>query len=1018
MKKIMSAIMILLIASGIIFPLFTFAAAKKIIYNCGDDTSISYIEENGKKYIAVQSLVELDIDAEYFTDHICLSTKSKNVEIYIGSNTVYVGNTTLFYKNPIIEINACKYISLDLVAMLFSQDYEETDDAINLWITYAPINSAKGIIALPGSETAPEGGVKATIYAFQKRLTSYTTAVTPTIGYDGVYLFDDKPFAYKSVLLAEKEIVIEKGKHQAEFFLFSADKKFGNSCYIGYRIDNSGYFSEGATNFDYKEEQQYNFTLNKYSIQGTVEVSEAPAEDTNFRIKAVGNQSYEACGVIPKGETSCNYRISVPSDTYKVSIVFENKAYKAADYPESVKIYSKSADNISFSCVPSGKISVKLTLSEAAEEDIPLNVFLQSADAPYYYLDVQDAFIGVGDNAAYVELTNELGCDNLICYYELEQETDSLNGFGYYNEKGTDYNLSGAQKITDDSEISMELLKAKSTAKNLTLETWAENERAYVNIKNNSVFDRKNINVFMASYNGEKLAGLDMVTVTKLLKARDETIYFDIPNADTIKVFAWCEMKPFSKSVYLKKDGAYISRSAQIRLCAGSRTIYNYVEESIWDAAPIISNGVLLAPVRPFAEILNCDVSFDSETNTFVFTIGSDTLIVQSDNKKAFFNDKAFELSEPMCIIDDRTYLPAADIAEKFGYTSEFNMQTGELFLYIDETMHLVNRAKANGDLPKYLFSKDMTAPITRFDAAQILAVLCETITASELEYSDTPIYTDTDDINVLKVSKAGILSGVSDTMFSPDSFLTNAEFANALYNALVFSGETLNYNEYTEKFYDDGDIPLYAKIEVYSLKEYEAFENICDKIFSPDDVISFKRAIATAQNCITTAYYSLFSDISPDSPYLKAIIRLYRMGLTVGFEDGTYRPELLLTRAEACTLITKMQGGETVNDFSCKDVSESDWCQGYVGYCVKNNIMDLQDGKFFPYDCLTGIDALSAMLRISGYTDFTSEDEISEAASSIGLTDGIYKFDTSAPVSREKFAQLMYNTLKIQQRI
>ena len=1019
MKKIISAAMVLFVVSGIIFPVIAVAAARKTINNCGYSTFVTYIEENGKKYIDALSIRELELDLENLTDRMYLRTNSKEVQIHRGSSTVLIDGTSIFYKNPMIEKNGREYISLDLIVMLFSANFEETEDSINLWITYYPANSAKGVISLPNGETAPNGGVEVSVYVLQKKTISYSLPAVPTVGFGIDCIFDDNPFNFEFIPISEEKILIEEGGSRAEFFLTDAGSDFGASCYIGYRVDDKGYLSEGLTNFNFKEEKSYDFTINKNEISGTVEVPKAPDEDTRFRIKATGGQNYETYGVIPKGETSSDYRISVPDGTYKLSIVFENKAYKKTDYSRSVEVSGKSAQNTDFSCELPGKISVKLTVSEPAEDDIPVNLFIQSADKPYYCIDVQDAMICCGEKSAYAELNDEIGCDNLICFYELESEKDGLNDFGFYNEQGTVYKIESAQRITADADISMELLKAQSSSENLNLEAWAEDDKAYISIKNQSVFDRKNINVYLASYNSGKLAGLDMATVPKLLKGSSDIVYFDIPRGDTVKAFAWCGMQPYSGVEYLKKNGIYYNCSAQIRLCAGSMTMYNRGKEVSLDNAPIMKNGCLMTPIRPFAEALNCSVNWDSATDTAVFSIGKDNLVIQLNNKTAFCNGAEFKLSEPMCISDEIIYVPAADIAERFGYTSDFNTQTNELFLYVDEAMQSVNEAKTYGDLPVSLFLKDMTAPVSKIDAAQILAALCELISATELDYSEPSVYTDTDDINVLKVSEAGILKGDSDTAFSPDRILTNAEFAEALYRAMLVSGENPVYKEdTTEKFYDDNDISIYVKDLIYSLKEYGAFVNVYGKIFSSDSPITLKKAVAAVQNCLGKAYYSLFCDVAPDSPYRKAITKLYRMEIVGGYEDGSYRPDEFYTRAEASALITRMQGGSIAEDFSCKDVSDSHWSHGYVGYCINSGIMDLQDGKFFPDDHLVSIDAASAMLRILGYTDFTSENEISEAAVSIGLTEGIDKFDGDSPISREKFAQLVYNTLKIGRRI
>ena len=51
------------------------------------------------------------------------------------------------------------------------------------------------------------------------------------------------------------------------------------------------------------------------------------------------------------------------------------------------------------------------------------------------------------------------------------------------------------------------------------------------------------------------------------------------------------------------------------------------------------------------------------------------------------------------------------------------------------------------------------------------------------------------------------------------------------------------------------------------------------------------------------------FSDVDSDTKYRSAIIALYEAGAVTGYEDGTFRPENTITRAEVCVILSNILG-------------------------------------------------------------------------------------------------------------
>ncbi|MBO5369812.1 MAG: S-layer homology domain-containing protein, partial [Clostridia bacterium] len=80
-----------------------------------------------------------------------------------------------------------------------------------------------------------------------------------------------------------------------------------------------------------------------------------------------------------------------------------------------------------------------------------------------------------------------------------------------------------------------------------------------------------------------------------------------------------------------------------------------------------------------------------------------------------------------------------------------------------------------------------------------------------------------------------------------------------------------------------------------------------------------------------SVAPVSPFSDI--ESTFAKEnIIRLSSLGIINGYENGTFRPENTVTRAEFCKMVCVAFdfGGTNIKSFA--DVSENDWFYSYVG--------------------------------------------------------------------------------------
>jgi hypothetical protein len=91
------------------------------------------------------------------------------------------------------------------------------------------------------------------------------------------------------------------------------------------------------------------------------------------------------------------------------------------------------------------------------------------------------------------------------------------------------------------------------------------------------------------------------------------------------------------------------------------------------DAAPFISNGRTLVPVRYLADALGATTNWDATTQKVTINKGSTTIELTINSTTGATNGKASQMDAAPLLVNGRTYLPARDIAEALGYTVEWD---------------------------------------------------------------------------------------------------------------------------------------------------------------------------------------------------------------------------------------------------------------------------------------------------------------------------------------------------------
>ena len=174
---------------------------------------------------------------------------------------------------------------------------------------------------------------------------------------------------------------------------------------------------------------------------------------------------------------------------------------------------------------------------------------------------------------------------------------------------------------------------------------------------------------------------------------------------------------------------------------------------------------------------------------------------------------------------------------------------------------------------------------------------------------------------------------------------------------------------------------------------------------------------------CSMSAVAAAFPD-TEGTRYEQAINLVSSLGIMNGYEDGTFRPDGNLTRAEYCTVLVRTLGMTDVLDSTSyvffEDVYEEDWFASSVSLIFSLGLANgYGDGNFGPNDSVRYQDAVKMTVNALGYGFMAEENGgyptgYMSTAQSLGMLKGITSSATE-PLSRGALAQLVYNSLKVE---
>lgn len=205
-------------------------------------------------------------------------------------------------------------------------------------------------------------------------------------------------------------------------------------------------------------------------------------------------------------------------------------------------------------------------------------------------------------------------------------------------------------------------------------------------------------------------------------------------------------------------------------------------------------------------------------------------------------------------------------------------------------------------------------------------------------------------------------IQGYPDGSVQPDGNITRSEVATIFYRLL--KEEKLAEIKKEDCEFNDVSDEHWAKIAIATLQNGGYINGYEDGSFGPDNTITRAEFVAIASRFagISKAEKSAFSDIDGHwaEEYIKHVADLAWIG---GYEDGSFRPNATITRAEVVKIINRM-----LVRFADAD--------SFVDTLVMFH--DNNKGDWYYYDILEAANNHGHQRRENGYSeDWTSVDEI-----------------------------------------
>lgn len=187
--------------------------------------------------------------------------------------------------------------------------------------------------------------------------------------------------------------------------------------------------------------------------------------------------------------------------------------------------------------------------------------------------------------------------------------------------------------------------------------------------------------------------------------------------------------------------------------------------------------------------------------------------------------------------------------------------------------------------------------------------------------------------------------------------------------------------------------------------------------------VISAVIALALSVSSVAMAAPK-FTDVADTAANADVINTLAALGVIKGYDDGTFKPDNNITRAEVATMVVAAlnrtadaEGAKGTTKFADVNTDAKAWASGFVNIGVAEKyISGYEDGTFKPDNNVTYAEMVSMLVRMVGYGNYAEylggwPNGYLSVGNDKGITKGVSAAQDTA-VTRAQVAQMIYNSI------
>jgi hypothetical protein len=162
---------------------------------------------------------------------------------------------------------------------------------------------------------------------------------------------------------------------------------------------------------------------------------------------------------------------------------------------------------------------------------------------------------------------------------------------------------------------------------------------------------------------------------------------------------------------------------------------------------------------------------------------------------------------------------------------------------------------------------------------------------------------------------------------------------------------------------------------------------------------------------------FAASGDVSKSAAYYSAVERVTSLGIMDNVSGSTFKPNDSTTREQFAKIIVMVAGlsdsADTMKGSTkFSDVPASGEYNGYINLSISKGYMSgMADGKFHPKDAVTYAQAITALIKVLGYSDAdmtgTWPRNYIEKAKNLGLSAGL-NLSANSAVARSAMAQIL----------